>query len=98
MSKQGPTGSIVNSGTDGTGINCAKAGLTISIPEIAVIRIMNIAKLLLVLFILTSGIDFHYKASRKRLLTGFRQTFLTKLFLLCVCGTQTNQQPPLTEL
>jgi hypothetical protein len=79
MLKEGPTGSIVNSGTDGTGIDSAKVGLTIVRLrfEIAVIRIMNNEILLFMLFILTFGIDFHYKASRKSCLTKPSQSFYT---------------------
>jgi len=41
------------------------------------IRIMNTAKPLLVLSMLTSGAGFHYKASRTRLLTKISTSFFT---------------------
>ena len=62
---------IVMGNIAGFGIGSAFAGLTIKIlkPEITMIRIKITAKLLLILFILTIGIDFDYKASRKSSLT-----------------------------
>ena len=46
------------------------------------IRIMNIARPLLILSILISGTGFRYKTSRIGCLTCFSQGFLTKDYLL----------------
>jgi hypothetical protein len=74
-------------GTSGGVGTCADADLTVSRLrlEIAIIRIMNAAKLLLVLSMVTFGTDFHYKASRIRLLTKFRQIFFTNLRIRLRC-------------
>jgi len=59
MSKEGPTSSTVNCGTDGLGIDCANVDSTIIRVEVTKERIRNNERILRILSMLTMRIVFN---------------------------------------